>query len=196
MTTIEDHTYTDETAAGDPRQEAGQDAQPPRRGLSPRLSRAMAGVLAALVVLALVVLALELLVLRPKYHAAQADQRARNDVVRVAQRFTAEVNDYDASTMDGYKKRIAPMLSTKFRGQFDHAVSQIRSSVKQADMSSQGDVLASAVASLDPDSAQVLVVSDARVKTVFGTKVRHFRWQVSLVNVDGRWLVDDFSPVA
>ena len=36
-------------------------------------------------------------------------------------------------------------------------------------MTSKGEVLASAVASLDPDSAQVLVVSDANVKTVFDT---------------------------
>ena len=47
-------------------------------------------------------------------------------------------------------------------------------------------MLTSAVASLDADSAKVLVVSDARVKTVFDSNVaRHFRWEVSLVKIDG-----------
>ena len=68
-------------------------------------------------------------------------------------------------------------------------------SVKQAKMSSKGQVLTSAVASVDPDSAKVLVVADAQVKTVFDNLARHFRWEVSLVKLDGKWLVDDFSPV-
>jgi hypothetical protein len=57
-------------------------------------------------------------------------------------------------------------------------------------------VLASGVASIDQDSAEVLVVADADVKTVFDTRQRHFRWEISLVKVDGTWLVDDFTPVA
>ena len=58
-------------------------------------------------------------------------------------------------------------------------------------------MLASGVASVDRDSAQVLVVSDASVKTVFDPNVaRHFRWEVSLVKINGKWLVDDFSPVS
>jgi hypothetical protein len=63
-------------------------------------------------------------------------------------------------------------------------------------MDSQGKVLASGVATVDQDSARVLVAADADVKTVFDNRQRHFRWEVSLVKVDGRWLVDDFTPVA
>ena len=41
------------------------------------------------------------------------------------------------------------------------------------------------------------MVSDASVKTVFDPNVaRHFRWEVSLVKINGSWLVDDFTPVA
>ncbi|HEX6516915.1 MAG TPA: hypothetical protein VF049_15200 [Nocardioidaceae bacterium] len=196
MTTIEDDTRTEETTHGDRRADGSGSAARPGGLVSPRLSRAMAAVLAGLVAVALVVLALELLVLRPRYQDVQSQKQARTDVVRVAQRFTVEVNNYDAKSIDGYKQRIAPMLSTRFRGEFDHAMKDIMASVKQTDMSSKGQVLASGVASLDPDSAEVLVVSDAEVKTVFDTRVRHFRWEVSLVKVDGRWLVDDFSPVA
>jgi Mce-associated membrane protein len=155
----------------------------------------MAAVFGALAVVAVVALVLELLVLRPRYEAVQADKQARADVTRVAQRFTAEVNNYNVSTIDSYQKHIGPMLSTNFRGQFEKAMQNIVVSVKQAKMNSHGQVLASAVSSLDPDSAKVLVVADANVRTVFDTKQRHFRWEVDLVQVDGRWLVNDFTPV-
>ena len=51
------------------------------------------------------------------------------------------------------------------------------------------------VASMDDDSAEVLVVSDAN-RTANGQKVlRHWRWQIHLVKVDGQWLVDDFDEI-
>jgi Mce-associated membrane protein len=156
----------------------------------------MAAVFGALAVVAVVALVLELLVLRPRYEAVQADQQARADVTRVAQRFTAEVNNYDVGTIDSYQSRIGPMLSTTFRGEFQKSMQDIVAAVKQSKMTSHGDVLTSAVSSVDPDSATVLVVADADVRTVFDTRKRHFRWEVDLVKVDGRWLVDDFKPVA
>jgi mannitol-specific phosphotransferase system IIBC component len=173
------------------------DQQPERAPfLTRRLRNTVAAVLAALVVAALVLLLLELLVLRPRYEDAQSAKATRADVVRVAERFTAEVNNYKVSSIDQYQKSITPLLTTKFQGEFKQAMGDIVKSVKQARMSSEGNVLASAVASVDPDSAQVLVVSDADVKTIQGPRQRHFRWEVSLVKVDGKWLVDDFQPVA
>jgi Mce-associated membrane protein len=164
--------------------------------LSPRLRRGIAGSLAVVTLVALVAIVLEVVVLRPDYAEAQADQQARADVVRAAERFTVQVNNYGGSSIDGYESSITPMLSPKFKGEFDKAMQNIVASVKQAKMSSKGQVLTSAVGSVDPDSAQVLVVADANVKTVFDTRARHFRWEVSLVKLDGRWLVDNFTPVA
>jgi Mce-associated membrane protein len=165
-------------------------------GLSPRLRWGIAGALGVLALVGAVLLVLALVVLRPDYAAARADEQARADVVRAAERFTVQVNNYGASSIDGYQSSITPMLSPKFKGEFDKAMQDIVASVKQAKMSSKGQVLTSAVASVDPDSAQVLVVADANVKTVFDTRARHFRWEVSLVKLDGRWLVDNFTPVA
>ncbi len=173
------------------------DGEGTRRGaISPRLSWGITGVLGLLALLAAVALVLEVVVLRPDYAAAEADQRARADVVRVAERFTAQVNNYKVKSIDHYRASITPMLSPKFKGEFDKAMKNIVSSVKQAKMTSKGQVLTSAVASVDPDSAQVLVVADSSVKTVFDTRVRHFRWQVALVKIDGHWLVDNFTPVS
>lgn len=166
-----------------------------RGGMSPRLSWGITAVLAFLVVAALVVVVLEVAVLRPHYQQARADEQARADVTRVAERFTAEANNYDVSSIDHYRASITPMLSPKFKGEFDKAMQDIVVAVKQAQLTSKGQVLTSAVASVDPDSAQVLVVADASAKSVTGTRIRHFRWQVSLVKLDGKWLIDDFTPV-
>jgi Mce-associated membrane protein len=166
-----------------------------RARMSPRLSWGIAGFLALVAVIAVVVLVVELVSLRPRYHDVQSAQQARSDVVRVAEQFTTEVNNYDVGSVDRYRQHITPLLTPKFKDEFDKAMQDIVVSVKQAKMSSKGQVLASAVASLDPDSAQVLVVSDANVKTVFDRRARHFRWEVSLVKLDGSWLVDNFTPV-
>jgi hypothetical protein len=163
--------------------------------MSPRLSWGITAVLSFLVVAALVLLVLEVAVLRPDHAEAVADEQARADVTRVAERFTAEVNNYDVGSIDRYEGSITPMLSPKFKGEFDKAMQDIVVAVKQSQLTSKGQVLASAVASVDPDSAQVLVVADANAKSVTGTRIRHFRWQVSLVKLDGKWLIDNFSPV-
>ncbi len=167
-----------------------------RGGMSPRLSWGITGVLGLLAVLAAVALVLELAVLRPHYQQARADDQARADVTRVAERFTVQVNNYSVDSLDSYESAITPMLSPKFKGEFDKAMQEILGQVKQSKVTSKGQVLTSAVASVDPDSAQVLVVADANAKSIFGTRVRHFRWEVSLVRIDGKWLVDNYTPVA
>ena len=184
-----DHTPQD--PAAQPRPEPGPD-----RGSSPGLRRAVAAFLAVVAVLALVAVVVEVAALRPRSEQVQADRDARSDVVRAAERFAVQVNNYDVASVDDYQAGITPLLSPKFKGEFDKAMTDIVTSVKQAKMTSKGEVLSSAVASLDPDSAQVLVVSDANVKTVFDTRARHFRWEVTLVRIRGSWLVDNFTPVA
>ncbi|MGZ4475155.1 MAG: hypothetical protein ACXVWW_05575 [Nocardioides sp.] len=163
---------------------------------SPRLRRGIAAVLSVLCVVALVLIVVEVVSLRPRHDQQASEAQARADVVRAAERFAVVVNTYDVSTIDGYQASIDPLLSPKFKGEFDKTMTDVVPSVKQAKMTSKGQVLASAVASVDPDSAQVLVVSDAAVKTVFDSRARHFRWEVSLVKLDGKWLVDNFTPVA
>lgn len=128
--------------------------------------------------------------------SAEKEIDARADVVRVAEQFAVAVNNFDSNSVDDYRSTVSELLSTKFRGEYDKAMEDIVTSVQEAEMESQGEVLASGVATIDDDSARVLVVSDATVKTVFDERQRHFRWEVSLVKVEGKWLVDDFTPVA
>jgi Mce-associated membrane protein len=127
---------------------------------------------------------------------AEAELDARADVTRAAERFAVAVNNYDAASVDDYKTEVAELLSTKFRSEFDQAMEDIALQVREVEMTSRGEVLASGVATIDADSARVLVVADAAVSTVVDERQRHFRWEVFLVKVGGEWLVDDFSPVA
>jgi Mce-associated membrane protein len=131
-----------------------------------------------------------------RLNAAEAELDARSDVVRVAEQFAVSVNNYDSESVEDYKASVSELLSTKFRAEFDSAMEDIVVQVQEAEMESEGEVLASGVATIDDDSARVLVVADATVSTVFDERQRHFRWEVSLVKVEGEWLVDDFSPVA
>lgn len=160
--------------------------------LSPTLRRVLLIVLSLLLVASVIAG----VVMLDKRREVESSLDVRRDVVRVAERFTVQVNNYDSKSVDDYQQSVSAMLSTKFRADFDKALEDIVDSVREAQMNSDGKVLASGVASLDPDSAKVLVVADAEVKTVFDTRQRHFRWEVSLVKVDGEWLVDNFTPVA
>ena len=188
----DDHV-TDEHAHEPGHQHGPRDTDAPL--LSPRLSRGIALTLAVLAAAALVAIVVELVVLRPRYQEARADERARAEVAQAAEQFAVQVNNYDTESIDDYQESVRSLLTTKFAGEFEKAMGDIVTSVNEAQMSSRGKVLTSAVASVDPDSAEVLVVADANVRTVFDTRARHFRWEVSLVKVDGTWLVDNFTPV-
>ncbi len=161
-------------------------------GGAPGMRTVVAGALVLLLLAAVVVMALGF----KKLGDVEDDLDARADVVRVAEQFAVSVNNYDSDSVDDYKSSVSGMLSTKFRTEFDKAMDEIVTQVQEAEMDSTGEVLASGVATIDQDSARVLVVADAAVKTVYDERQRHFRWEVSLVKVDGKWLVDDFTPVA
>jgi hypothetical protein len=167
-----------------------------RPWMSARLSRGITAVLALVVLVAAVLVAYELVSVRPRYLDARAEDQARTDVVRSAERFVVEANNFDASDLPTLKQRISPMLTTKFRTDYEKTIDDILAQIEQAKLVSKGEVLRSAVASVDSDSAEVLVIADATAQSSFGSRARHFRWSVDLVKVDGDWLVDNFTPVA
>lgn len=167
----------------------------PEPFLSGRVRRAMSATFAVLCALALVALLLELLVLKPRYDDAVAARTSRTQAVQAARAFMAQFNTYDYRHMDDYRQSMKDLLSTKAESDFEQAFTATSKAVTQKRLRSTGEVLASGVASADADSASVLVVGDADVKSTDGELARHFRWQVALVKVDGDWLVDDFDAV-
>jgi Mce-associated membrane protein len=161
-----------------------------------RLRWGVAGFLGVVVVVCLVLLVLEVSTLRPKAEADQASQDARSEAIAAAERFTVQFNTYNSDDLPAYEKSLKSMMSPKFKESFEKAITQVEASIKQGKVQSKGQVLKSAVATQDADSAEVLVVSDAAAKTIYDPSVaRHFRWQISLVKINGRWLVDNYEPV-
>lgn len=123
------------------------------------------------------------------------ESAARKEVQRVASAFAMNVNTYSSAKIDGYTKRVRPLLTTKFEKSFSQAIEGIVSQMRSAKVRSKGEVLVTGVSTIDKDSATVLVVSDADVSTAAGSRARHFRWKVDLVRQDGKWLVNGFQPI-
>jgi Mce-associated membrane protein len=120
----------------------------------------------------------------------------RHAAVAVAEQFCLRMDAVDASDLEGYKKRVSELLTTKQKAKFTSEFAQFQNLGMDKDLKGTGTVLSSGVADLDQDSATVLVAHDSSVKASTGTTERHYRWTVSLRKVHGDWLVDDFTPVS
>ena len=131
-----------------------------------------------------------------KVHHSDDEQRQRAEAVNAASQFALRMDTFDGTDMDAYSKKVQQLLTTKYKSEFDKQFQPFKQVYSQAQAVGTGKVVMSGVASYDADSATVLVVHDGSVKSKLGqSQVRHQRWTVDLVKVDGRWLVDDFSPV-
>jgi Mce-associated membrane protein len=163
-----------------------------RPGSSGGLRAAMAAVLVLLLVAAVAVGIWGY----TRLSAAEDELEARSAVVRVAESFMVQFNTYDPEGVDEYVESVNELLSTSAKTTFGKQLEDITTLIRETELESEGKVHASGVASLDQDSARVLVVADAEATSASGPVQRHFRWEISLVQVDGEWLVDDFEPVA
>ena len=122
--------------------------------------------------------------------------------MQASERFVETWNTFAPDDVDGYVERVSALLTTKFRTEFTGAAEDVVTGIEQQQLTSTGEVLVDGdgiplvgIATLDPDSAEVLVVSDANRVSGGQEVLRHWRWQVSLVKVDGEWLVDSFKEV-
>jgi hypothetical protein len=147
-------------------------------------------------VLAVIALVAEAVWLRPDYVDAQQQADDRRGAIAAAERFVVAQSTYEWQTFEtDYAETLSTMLSTSQKAAFETTLPDNAKIVKLTKMKSVGSVLASAVGSLDADSATILVVADASVSTTFDSRARHWRWEIELVKVDGKWLVDKFSAV-
>lgn len=125
-----------------------------------------------------------------------AELRNREQAQAAASAFAANVNSYSVKDIDGYQKRLVPLLTPSFAQSFNLFVSRVVQLTKVTKMTSEGQILRTAVSSIDPHNATALVVADAHVTSALGERIRHFRWKVTLVKPADKWLVDNFDAVA
>lgn len=165
---------------------------------APRGPRLTVRALSVLAVLLTAILVASTVVAVVKYNAVQDAEerdRTRANAKAVAEQFALRVDTVDAAKIDDYAKQVAELLTTKAKTDFTEGFDAFKQVYTEGKATGKGKVLLSGVGASDSDSATVLVVHDATVKSTFGTQVRHHRWSVDLARIDGRWLVDDFTPV-
>lgn len=120
----------------------------------------------------------------------------RHEVVAVAEQFCLRMDGVDGSDVDGYKKRVSELLTTKQKEKFTQEFTEFEKLGIDEKLKGTGTVLASGISEMDGDSARVLVAHDSTVEGTSDTTQRHYRWTVDLRKVQGDWLVDDFTPVS
>ena len=110
----------------------------------------------------------------------------------------------DSGQMPAYREQVREVITPKFAADFDKEVSTAEQLVAQGGITRSADVFATAVSSIDDDSARVLVAGaftdsyaqgTGKKATTIDQEPLPFRFLVDLVVIDGKWLVDDFSPV-
>ncbi|WP_435769979.1 hypothetical protein [Nocardioides sp. SYSU DS0651] len=132
----------------------------------------------------------------------------REDVLAASRTFVQRFNSYgpdllnDSGKMPDYAA-VGELMTPKFRTVFDKNVGYAEQTVAETGISRKGTVYGVGVASMDADSAEALVAGtvefsypnpeDSDEEITF--EPRRFRYQVSLVRVDGKWLVDDLDDV-
>jgi Mce-associated membrane protein len=135
----------------------------------------------------------------------------REQVMSLTDQFVKRLGTYspdmvdDSGQMPAYRDQVREVITPKFAADFDKEVATAEQLVAQGGITRTADVFATAVSSIDDDSARVLVAgaftdsyeqgTGDKAKTV-DQEPLPFRFTVDLVMIEGEWLVDDFSPVS
>lgn len=135
----------------------------------------------------------------------------REEVMSLTDQFVKRLGTYSPDMLDGsgqmpdYREQVREVITPKFAADFDKEVATAEQLVAQGGITRTADVFATAVSSVDDDSARVLVAGafTDSYRQGEGTKARTvdqeplpFRFTVDLVMIEGEWLVDDFTPVS
>ena len=171
-----------------------QDPGGPQRP-APRIGARTVRIVSAALAVLLVLAAGTALWLGLKAKGSDERQQERASASSVASQFALRMDSIDGTNFDKYIKGINELLTTKAKTKNQKTFESIKQSYEAAKVKGTGKVLLTAVGDSDDDSATVLVVHDASVKTTQGNIDHHYRWSVDVVKVDGEWRVDDFNPV-
>jgi Mce-associated membrane protein len=140
-------------------------------------------------------------------------QSQREEVMSQTKQFVLRLNTYGPEDLDeqshltAYQDRVDEVITSKFASDFETSGLPIaEQTVVQAGYSRSAEVFGLGVQTIDEDSAVALVAAgltatypdpkhpdDDSKRIAAGEDV--LRWEVDLVKTDGKWLVDDYSPV-
>lgn len=117
-----------------------------------------------------------------------------SQVKAVASRFALRMDSLGSADVPGYIENVSELLTTRCRADFAKSEPALTGSIGTVSFTTKGFVRAVGIATLDKDSATVLVVHDAQKTAESGQSLLSaYRWTVTLRKVDGTWLVDKFA---
>ena len=137
-------------------------------------------------------------------------QAQREELMTQTQQFVIRVNTYGPSWLDEqnkmprYVEGVKELLTAKFAAGFEESVLIPEAQVAQSGYGRSAKVFAVGVASMDEDSATVLVGwvrTDSYPKPRDPSKRLKLpgnpeRWAVQLVRTQGEWLVDNYAVIS
>jgi Mce-associated membrane protein len=144
---------------------------------------------------------------------ADGVQSEREAVMSQTEQFVLRLNTYGPDQLDDqghlaeYKDQVSEVITPKFGSDFETSGLPIaEQTVSQASYGRTAEVFGVGVESLDDDSATAIVAAgltssypDPRHRDDPSRRVSAdqdvLRWEVDLVRTDGKWLVDDYTPV-
>ena len=130
-------------------------------------------------------------------------QSSREAVMAQTDQFMLRMGTYgpdlldDKGQMPEYRSRVKAVITPKFATSFDQQAGTAEQLVAQAGVSREAQIFATGVSAIDSDSATALVAGTFTDTYKKGGQQQPvpFRIEVSLVKTDGKWLIDDFTPV-
>ena len=172
----------------------------------PRSAAFRLGLLVVLVMVILACSATAVTLWATRSDAEGDTQAGREAVMAQTEQFVLRAFAYgpelldDQGAMPEYRTRVKEIISPKFSASFEEAAGVAEQLVTEAGVSRVPDVFATGVATIDEDSARTLIAGSlSDTYAVDGDQIKQepipFRIEVSLVKIDGEWLVDNYSPV-
>jgi hypothetical protein len=127
--------------------------------------------------------------------SAQSDARSeradREAAFEAASRLTTAMLTYDYRDFDATKERVFALSTGVFRQQFEEGAGSVAESARLAQGTSEGIVRDVFLSELDDGRARAVVHFDIRGTGIGGTRLQVGNFiDLSLVKVEGRWLVD------
>jgi Mce-associated membrane protein len=147
--------------------------------------------------LALVVALVLAVVLGRQAVAQRAEARDRTDALAAARQIAVNFSTLDYRTFDRDTARVTSAATGAFRSDFAAQAAQIKQVVVANKSVSSGQVGQAALVSASDHLARVLLALDASVTNTSSTTptARHYRVQLDLTKVHGRWLASQLQFV-
>jgi len=134
----------------------------------------------------------------PAFAGGDDSRSERQEVVRKASDFAVTFNTYTVEGKADYQKRVKTLMTPSYFKEFSKITDAMFGAIEDKEQSS-GDakVLATAIDSIDKDSAVVLVAVNAQVKSGSDEAAveRRFRWTVTFGRYKDEWRVREFDAV-